>query len=52
MIAVMAGIGKLYGEAGLQESGVFAAGTVKQILNGKDFDRGLCYVYVFSLFFI
>ena len=43
MIAVMAG--KLYGEAGLQdllqESGVFAAGTMQQILNGKDFVRGL-----------
>ena len=25
----------------LQESGVFALGIVKQILNGKDFDRGL-----------
>ena len=41
MIAVMAGISKLYGEAGqqdlLQESGVFAAGTMQQILNGKDF---------------
>lgn len=25
----------------LQDSGVFAAGTVQQILQGKDFDRGL-----------
>ena len=45
MIAVMAGVGKLYGNAGLeqllQDSGVFAAGTVQQILNGRDFDRGL-----------
>ena len=45
MMAVMAGVGHLYGDAGLRhllrDSGVFAAGTVQQILSGKDFDRGL-----------
>lgn len=45
LIAVFSGIGTLYGDAGLRqllyESGVFAAGTVQQMLAGKDFDRAL-----------
>ncbi|XP_053373036.1 uncharacterized protein LOC123541526 [Mercenaria mercenaria] len=45
LMAVFAGVGFLYGEAGLREllsdSEVFAGNTVKQILAGKDFDRGI-----------
>ena len=45
LMAVMAGIGFAYSDAGifhlLSESGVFAAGTVQQILGGKQFSRGL-----------
>ena len=45
LMSVMAGIGHLYGNAGLQQllhdSGVYAAGTAQRILLGKDFDRGL-----------
>lgn len=45
LMAVFAGIGYLYGDAGLRnllhESGVFAAGSVEKILSGRDFDRAL-----------
>ena len=45
LMAVFAGIGHLYGDVGLlhllHESGVYALGTVHQILTGKDFDRAL-----------
>ncbi|XP_052801704.1 uncharacterized protein LOC128232273 [Mya arenaria] len=45
LMSVFAGIGYLYGDAGLRhllsESGVYAAGTVNNILTGKDFDRAL-----------
>ena len=44
-MSVFGAIGFLYGDAGLkellQESGVFAAGSVQQILSGRDFDRGM-----------
>ena len=49
-MCVSAAIGWLYGDAGLKylliDSEVFAAGTVQQMLQGKDFDRGL---YAFKL---
>jgi hypothetical protein len=45
LMSVFSAIGHLYGDAGLgqllHESGVFAAGSVRQILSGKDFDRAL-----------
>lgn len=45
LMSVLSAIGYIYGDAGLKqllhESGVFAAGSVQQILAGKDFDRGL-----------
>ena len=45
LMSIIAGIGYLFGDAGLRqllhESGVFAAGTVQQMLCGKDFDRAL-----------
>ncbi|MEW8548470.1 MAG: hypothetical protein AB2693_33625 [Candidatus Thiodiazotropha sp.] len=45
LMAVFAGIGHLYGDAGLREllfeSDVFAVGSVQQILSGKDFDKAL-----------
>ena len=45
LMSVFAGIGCIYGDAGLRqllhESGVFAMGTVQQMLTGKDFDRAL-----------
>ncbi len=45
LMSVMAGIGNLYAESGLRnlmvESGVFAAGTVQQMLSDKDFSRGI-----------
>ena len=45
LMSVLSGIGKIYGDAGLRnllcESGVFAAGSVQNILSGKDFDRAI-----------
>lgn len=45
LMSVIAGIGHLYGDAGLSqllhESGVFASRTVDNMLTGKDFDRAL-----------
>ena len=45
LMAVFAGIGYLYGDAGLREllfeSDVFAVGSVQQILSGKDFDKAM-----------
>ena len=45
LMSVFAGIGHLYGDAGLRQllcdSDVYAAGSVPQILSGKDFDRAL-----------
>ena len=45
LMSLFSGIGFLYADAGLKsllhESGVFAAGTVQQMLSGKDFDRAL-----------
>ena len=45
LMSVIAGIGNLYGDAGLNnllhESGVFAPRTVDHMLSGKDFDRAL-----------
>ena len=45
LMSVFSAIGHLYGDAGLNqllhESGVFAAGTVQQMLSGKDLDRAL-----------
>ena len=45
LMSVFAGIGHLYGDAGLRQllcdSDVYAAGSVPQILTGKDFDRAL-----------
>ena len=45
LMAVFAGIGQLYGDAGLlqllHESGVYAPGTAQYILSGKDFDRAV-----------
>lgn len=42
---MLSAIGHLHGDAGLRqllhESGVFAAGSVQQILYGRDFDRAL-----------
>ena len=42
LMSVFAGIGFLYGDAGLvrllYESDVFAPGTARHILSGKDFD--------------
>ena len=44
-MCVMAAIGWLYGDAGLQallsESGVFAAASANNIISGKDVDRGM-----------
>ena len=44
-MSLFSGIGVLYGDAGirnlLKESGVDAAGTVSQMLSGKDFKRAL-----------
>ena len=49
-MSALAGMGSLYGDAGLSnllhESGVFAMGTVNQIMLGKDFDRS---IYAFKL---
>ena len=46
VMSIISGIGHLYGDAGLRnllhETGVFAAGTVQQMLFGKYFDRDLC----------
>ncbi len=36
----------------LHESGVFAPGSVKQILSGKDFDRTLCVLRVVDEVFL
>ncbi len=45
LMSVFAGIGHIYGEAGLRhllhDSGVYAAGSVQQMLAGKDFDRAM-----------
>ena len=45
LMSVFAGIGHLYGDAGLRQllcdSDVYAAGSIQQILCGKDFDRAL-----------
>ena len=45
LMAVFAGTGYLYGDAGLREllfeSDVFAVGSVQQILSGKDFDKAM-----------
>lgn len=45
LMSVFAGIGHLYGDAGLKQllidSGTYALGTVNNILLGKDFDRAL-----------
>ena len=45
LMSVFAGIGFMYGDAGLRhlltESGLYALATVTNILAGKDFDRGL-----------
>jgi len=45
LMSVFAGIGYLYGDAGLRnlltESGVYAPTTVNNILAGKDFDRAM-----------
>lgn len=45
LMSLFAAIGNLYGDAGLKdllhESGVFAAGSVQQMLSGRDFDRAL-----------
>ena len=45
LMSVFAGIGHLYGDAGLRQflcdSDVYAAGSVQQIMSGKDFDRAL-----------
>ena len=45
LMSIFAGIGFLYGEAGLRQllsdSGVYASVTATNILTGKDFDRGL-----------
>ena len=45
LMSVFAGIGHLYGDAGLRQllcdSDVYAAGSVHQIMSGKDFDRAL-----------
>ncbi len=47
-MSFFAGIGYLYGEAGLKhllsESGVYAKGTVQHMLTGKDLDRAICGV--------
>lgn len=52
LMSLFAGIGKLYGDAGLKnllhESGVFAPETTNRMMLGKDFDRalyGLTLVY-------
>jgi len=45
VMATMAGIGNLYGDAGLvhmlYESGVYAERTAHNLMSGKDFDRGM-----------
>ena len=45
LMAVMAAIGHLYGDAGLfhllHDSGSFGPGAAQEILSGRDFDRGL-----------
>lgn len=45
LMSIFSAIGYLYGDAGLKqllhESGVYAAGSVQQMLTGKDFDRAL-----------
>ena len=45
MMSLMAAVGHIYGDAGirllLQDSGVYAAGTLQQTLAGKDYDRGI-----------
>ncbi|XP_060579912.1 uncharacterized protein LOC132736731 [Ruditapes philippinarum] len=45
LMSVFAGIGHIYGDAGLfqllSESGVYSSVTASNILAGKDFDRGL-----------
>ena len=45
LMSVFAGIGFLYGDAGLEQllhvSDVFALGTASYILSGQDFDRAL-----------
>ena len=45
LMEVFAGIGYLYGDAGLKEllfeCDVFAVGSVQQILSGKDFDKAM-----------
>ena len=44
-MSVFAGIGFLYGDAGLKhllyESDVYAKGTADHILSGKDYDRAM-----------
>lgn len=45
IFAVLGGVGYLYGSAGLSklltDSGTYAAGSVGQIIAGKDFERGI-----------
>ena len=41
IMSIITGIGYLYGDAGLRHI-LHAAGTVNQMLSGKDFDRALC----------
>ena len=52
LMSYIASVGNLYGDAGikhlLHESGVFAAGTVNQMLAGKDFDRILRGLYLIN----
>lgn len=50
LMCLIASIGNLYGDAGLKqllhESGVFASGTINNMLAGKDFDRALYALYL------
>jgi hypothetical protein len=45
LMSVFSAIGHLYGDIGLKqllhESGVYSAGSIQQMLSGKDFDRAL-----------
>ena len=44
LMSAISAVGNIYGDAGLRvllsESGVFTAGTIQQIVTGKDFSRG------------
>ena len=46
LMSIMAAIGFLYSDESLKvlltDSGAFAGNTVSMILQGKDFDRGVC----------